>query len=68
MYFVDCKEVDGLKMYAVCHLAQIDHGDKVVDSSYLPSEKGMQVIADFYNSLFDFTILLMSNNKEDSCL
>ena len=59
MYFVDCKEVDGLKMYAVCHLAQIAHGDKIVDTPYLPSEKGIQGIADFFNSLFDFTILLM---------
>lgn len=59
MYFVDCKVEDGLKFYCVCHLSQIDHGEKIVDTPYLSSEKCMQGIADFYNSMFDFTLLLL---------
>lgn len=55
MYFVDCIEKEGDKLYAVCHLNKIDHGDKVVDSPYLAAPKAVQSMCDFYNALFEFS-------------
>ena len=64
MYFVDCKEQDGYKCYAVCHLSKIDHGDKVVDTPYLVGEKSVSSMCDFYNALFDFSKSVLRINKE----